>query len=37
MSSSVRTWIRVAFIMVKIGAIVVMATQASDKFVYGGF
>jgi hypothetical protein len=37
MSSSGRTWIRLSFIMVKIGAIVVMATQASQKFVYGGF
>jgi hypothetical protein len=37
MSTSARTWVRLAFIMLKIGAIVVMATQASEKFVYGGF
>jgi hypothetical protein len=29
--------IKVAFILVKLAAIVVMATQASQKFVYGGF
>lgn len=37
MRPNVVTLIKVAFIFVKLSAIVVMATQASQKFVYGGF
>jgi len=31
------TFIKVVFILVKFAAVVVMAGQASQKFVYGGF
>jgi hypothetical protein len=31
------TFVNVIFIFVKLAAVIVMATQASQKFVYGGF
>jgi len=29
--------LRVVFILLKLGAVVIMATQVSGKFIYGGF
>jgi hypothetical protein len=37
MNASTLTFIKVVFIFVKLAAVIVMATQASQKFVYGGF
>jgi hypothetical protein len=37
MSLDASTFIKMVFIFLKFAAVVVMATQASQKFVYGGF
>lgn len=37
MNFRARTYAKVFFILLKVAAVTVMATQASQKFVYGGF
>ena len=37
MNPNALTFIKVVFVFLKFAAVIVMATQASQKFVYGGF